>query len=97
MEVEISGNSFDCSRDWLVALVADNSHVCSPRHGRKPTKSGSCALFLSLRMPDQMRDNPSEMNAKRVKMKRRSDDGFQNDWFRRGGFGCRENHSRALR
>jgi len=30
MEVEISRNSFDRSRDWLVALVADNSHVCSP-------------------------------------------------------------------
>lgn len=27
MEVEISGNSLDCSVDWLVALVADNSHV----------------------------------------------------------------------
>ena len=82
MEVEISGNSFDCSRDWLVALVADNSHVCSPRQGRKPTKSGSCALFLSLLMPQQMRGNPSEMNAKTVKVKHRFDDGFQNDWFR---------------
>ena len=27
MEVEVSGNSLDCSGYWLVALVADNSHV----------------------------------------------------------------------
>ena len=46
MEVEISGNSFDCSGDWLVALVADNSHVCSPRQGWRPTKSGSCRFVL---------------------------------------------------
>ena len=27
MEVEHSGNFLDCSGNWLVALVAENSHV----------------------------------------------------------------------
>jgi hypothetical protein len=85
MEVEISRDSLDCSSNWPVALVADNSHVCSPRQGRKPTKSGSCALFLSHLMPQLMPGNPSEMKAERVKMKRRFDDAFQNDWL--GQFG----------
>ena len=28
MKIGISRNSLDCSGYWLVALVADNSHVC---------------------------------------------------------------------
>ena len=65
MEVEISRNSLDCSGDWLVALVADNSHVCSPHREGSPPNRVPAALFLSLRMPQQMRGK-SERNERRT-------------------------------
>ena len=37
MKIGISRNSLDCSGYWLVALVADDSHVGSPRSGRART------------------------------------------------------------
>ena len=91
MEVEISRDSLNCSRDWLVALVADYSHVCSPQQQGSPPKRVPAALFLSLRMPQLMRDNPSEETDETVKLKRRFDDWFQNDWLRPGGSGLTEN------
>jgi hypothetical protein len=75
MEVEVARNSLDCSRDWPVTLVANNSHVVHLDRDGSPPNRVPAGLFLSLLVPQLMRDNPSEMNDERVKVKRRSDDG----------------------
>ena len=49
MEIEVSGDSFDCSRYWLIALVADNSHVFYLDWSRP--QMGARRLVLSLLMP----------------------------------------------
>ena len=63
MEVEISRNSLNCSRDWLVAMVADNSHVGSPRQEGARAKQRAFRLVLSLPVP-QPEDAKLSDNAK---------------------------------
>jgi hypothetical protein len=46
MEVEVSRKSLDCSRYGLFAMVADNSHLCSPRGWKNTHQLARLSIVL---------------------------------------------------
>ena len=54
MEVEVSRKSLDYARYWLVALVADNSHVSHLNVEGRPANWAPDRLVLSPLMPRVM-------------------------------------------
>jgi hypothetical protein len=46
MEIKIAGKFLDCSTYWLVALVADNSHVVYLGGGRTPQNWASLQTWV---------------------------------------------------
>lgn len=93
MEVEISRESFNCSRYWPVALVADNSHVVLldvPERAKGGAQQSpyhvSCHKPFAAAKPE-LHNNRNEMHdghqstevllAKAVRMKGRFDNKFK--------------------